>query len=108
MGNIFFRNLFKILIYLDIIFLVFSIAFILYTFPHEFVSYNNHILFIIFVYECINIVKIIFLIIYNIIFTKRHIKISKFVKIWLTLSIISFIISLTFFTLLFWVFSNGA
>jgi hypothetical protein len=107
MENIYSKKIFRILIYLDIVFLIFSTIFIVYTFFQEFVSFNYIILYIIFFYDIINIIKIVILIIYIISSFTKKLFISMYIKIWLVLSIILFVISVLLFTLTFMSFTNG-
>jgi hypothetical protein len=104
-GNV---QLKRIIIYLDILFSLFSISFILYTLPLPFVKHNNEILGIIYIYEYLNFIKIIVLIVFQYKSRKNNIIISKLIKSWFILSIISFIIPILFWILLVLAYSSGA
>jgi hypothetical protein len=108
MEYIYSKRIFRLLINLDIIFLLFSIIFIVYTFFQEIISFNYSILYIILIYDIFNLIKIIVIIIYIISLSKKRIIISKYIKTWLVFSIILFVISTLLFVLTFIAFSNGA
>jgi hypothetical protein len=71
-----------------------------------FVNYNNILVFVIVpIYQIVNIIKIVIIFIFQA--KNKILKINIF-KFWLILSIISFIITVLFITIVFWAFSRGA
>jgi hypothetical protein len=96
----------RILIFCDIVFLLISICFMIYTSFIPFFNHNNIFIFVIIpIYEIINTLKIIIIFIFH---TREKIKKSKLAKIWLIISFISLTISVLFIFIVLWTYSHGA
>ena len=95
----------KILFYFDIIILTLIIIILISTFFIPFYANLVAVITGIIIYEIINFIKIIAILLY---FKIKKLNKSDFVKIWLRLSIAALVVLVIYFSLVFWSFSHGA